>query len=491
MKKIIKLVIASASVALVSGTLAGCGATPGGEAVDDGVTKIIFGHCAGDTIEQGIKDYAAEFTKLVKENEGVDVVVEPFYVGGYNDVATKVKTWYNSGEAPTTVIAYPDAVSTLLAHNDIGTKGVVNFDKYINDSQLTFGKDAYLDDVRGIDDFIPSFIEEGQKFTIDGTYSMPFMKSTEIMLYNLDAAARVMAFYDPEAAAAGRVEEVIRNFTWDDLIDFAECAMEHKAAISDSLKYPIAYDSDSNMIITHIMQENISYSYVKDGKGVIGFNDGKEEGSNYSKVLGLINEYKTLHDNNLLTTKGAEGTYSSNSFKKEEVIFCIGSSGGSGYSFPEKGTFRCAMTKVPVRNNNKLYVSQGPSIAFLRNPTYADSKNERVLKYAWKFYKYITSPVVNVDLCINYSQGYTPVRDSCYGTEEYLEAMSKTDDYAKAAKVVTQEVNGKYFTTAVFPGSADLRTQIGSAVAELLKGKIKDAETALDGAINNAGKNIV
>lgn len=488
MKRIIKLITTTASVALLGGSLAGCGGPSGGG--DDGVTKIVFGHCAGDSIEQGLKEYAASFQQLVKEQEGVDVVVDPQYVGSYNDVATKVKTWFSSGEAPTTVIAYPDAVSTLLAYNDIGQANVVNFDKYINDPELTFGKDRYLDDTKGINDFVPSFIEEGRKFTIEGTYSMPFMKSTEIMLYNLDAATRVMRYYNPQAVEQGKVEEVISNFSWDDLIAFARVAVEHKAEVSNSLKYPIAYDSDSNMIITQMIQEGVNYSSISNGKGVIGFNDG-DNGVNYNKVLTMLGNYKTWHEEGLLTTKGAEGTYTSNAFKSEEVIFCIGSSGGSGYSFPEKGTFTCAMTKVPPRNNTELYVSQGPSIAFLRNPTYADSKNERILKYAWKFYKYITSPVVNVDLCVNYSQGYTPVRQSSYATEEYLEAMSKSDDYAKAAKVVTQEVDGHYFVTSVFPGSAELRTQIGGAVSALLNDKTANVKSILDAAINNAGRFIV
>ena len=64
--------------------------------------------------------------------------------------------------------------------------------------------------------------------------------------------------------------------------------------------------------------------------------------------------------------------------------------------------------------------------------------------------------------------------------------MDKPDDYAKAAKVVTQDIDGRYFSTAVFPGSAELRTQVGSAVAEYLKGKTATAKAALDSAINAA-----
>ena len=66
MKKIIKLITATASFALLGGALAGCGEQAGGG--DDGVTKIVFGHCAGDTIEEGLNEYARAFTELVKKN---------------------------------------------------------------------------------------------------------------------------------------------------------------------------------------------------------------------------------------------------------------------------------------------------------------------------------------------------------------------------------------------------------------------------------------
>ena len=33
-------------------------------------------------------------------------------------------------------------------------------------------------------DFVPAYIEEGQQYLEEGTYSLPFSKSTEILLYN-------------------------------------------------------------------------------------------------------------------------------------------------------------------------------------------------------------------------------------------------------------------------------------------------------------------
>ena len=63
--------------------------------------------------------------------------------------------------------------------------------------------------------------------------------------------------------------------------------------------------------------------------------------------------------------------------------------------------------------------------------------------------------------------------------------MEQGDNYANAARVLTDEINGRYIASAVFHGSATLRTQVGGAVTNLLNGKVADADTALAAVINN------
>ena len=484
MKKSLKLTLGLAALGLMVAPLASCG---GESNTDDGSIKVVFGHTFGDKVETALNRYIKKFVDLVKKNEGVDVEVELMYLGGYSDVSTKITTYFSDGTLPTMTIAYPDAVADFLYNNDIGPKYVVNFDDYINNEEYGLGKDKYLGDKTGISDFVQSYIEEGQKFTEPGTYSFPFMKSSEIMLYNLDAATEAMKYYDAAAVAQGKVEEKIASFTWDDLMEFAEVIKEHKDSVSSVLRYPVFYDSDSNLFITQMYQEGYQYSSIKNGKGNIDFDDN---GANLEGAKKLLGEYKKWHDDGLFTTKGTEGTYASNAFKNAECIFTIGSSGGAGYTFPEAGQFETKICKVPARNNNPYYISQGPSVSFLRNPFHSDERNNRNLKYAWKFLKYITSTEVNAALCITGSEGYAPVRTSCYSTETYLEFMEKGDNYANAAKVLTDDINGKYISSAIFHGSATLRNEVGSAVTGLLTGKITNINDAIASAINNTKKDM-
>lgn len=443
-----------------------------------GEIKVVFGHTFGDKIESAVNRYIDKFVKLVKDNEGVDVKVELQYLGGYDDVGTKITTYYNDGTCPTMTIAYPDTVADFI--RDFGTEHVVNFDNYMNDPQIGFCTDTYLGDTEDEDDIVQAFLDEGRSFVEEGTYVMPFMKSSEIMLYNLDIATEAMKIYNPSVVNDGKVEETIANYTWDELMDFAQCLYDNKATVCPSLKYPVMYDSDSNLFITQMFQNDYEYSGIKDGKGFIGFDDN---GANFAGAVSLLNGYKELNTKKLFTTKGNEGKYSSNYFKNGETVFMIGSSGGAGYSFPEAGAFSTAICRVPYMNDKPYNISQGPSICALRNPYFSDAKNDAILKYAWKFIKYILSPNVNVALCVNGSEGYIPVRTSSYESEIYLEFMESGTNYADAARILTDVINGKYITSAVFPGSAVLRKQVGGAVTAAVSGS-DTAESALRKAIN-------
>ena len=484
MKRQNRLLLTLSAFSLISAALVGCGQ----KGSDSGKVVVTFGHTFGDKIETALESKIKDFKRLIKEHEGVDVEVELSYLGGYNDVFNKINTYFTDGTIPTMTVAYPDAVADFI--HSFGKKYVVNFDDYINDPEVTFGTEAYLGDTEDVDDFVQRFLEEGRQFTIEGTYSIPFLKSTEVMIYNLDAAVEAMKFYNPQVVEQGRVKEVIASFSWDELMDFARVAWEHKDDVSDVLEYPVFYDSDSNMFITHMYQEDYDYSSVVNGKGHIDFNDG-ESGPNYTGALGLLDEYKQLHAEHLLTTKGTVGTYASDYFKKGKCLFSIGSSGGGGYTFPDAGEFNSEVCLAPCKNETPYYICQGASIAFLRNPTFSNEKNDLNLKYAWKFLKYITSKNVNTFICLKGSEGYVPVRTSCYSTETYLDFIQQGDNYAKLSMVVTDEINGRYINNAVFTGSAALRNAVGAAVTQLLTGSMSTAKAALDAAINEANKYIV
>ena len=468
---------------LILASLAGCN---GGGNNNTGKVVINFWHTFGQKPEAALKSKIADFVEKVKKQEGVDVEVVLSYQGGYKDMPSKVTTGIATGESPTIAIAYADHVADYLAlEGEEPGKYVVNFDKFLKDSAVTFGTEADYGDTMPESDMVKSYLDEGRSLQREGTYLIPLMKSTEIMTYNLDAAKAAMAYAYPDVPV-DRVQEFMKTITWEQLLNIARAAVEHKDTISSKLEYPIYYDSDSNLFITELYQNDIGYSSIgTDGKGRVDF----EESANLTKAKEIVSALKQAHDDGLLTTQGVEGTYASNSFKEAKTLFSIGSTGGTGYTIPDAGQFDTAFAKVPTMGEKVAYISQGPSVCMLNNPSLPKAENDDALKYGWKLIKYLTSKQVNVSLCVNGSEGYSPVRESCYTTETYSDFIEGGEGYAEAALVTQNDIAGRYYNSAVFPGSATLRKEVGSLVTNVLNGK-STLDDAFATAINNAKKDI-
>ncbi len=443
---------------------------------------IDFWHTFGQKAQEGIETKAAEFSKIIKEKQGVEVTIRLTYQGAYADVLGKIEKGLGAGNTPTMAIAYPDHVANYLSISDGSL--VYNLDDYINDEEIGFGKQSYLGDVTGKSvhdesDFVESFLDEGKHYKKEGTYSLPLMKSSEVMFYNKGAVANAFKLYKPEILSDDERENFIANMSWSDFIDLCKVAAENKNKVLNTMESVVFYDSDANMMISKMFQENISFSSIDDnGVGKIDF----ESGESRSKTEALLNDFKALKDEGILTTKGVEGTYGSDSFTAGKCLFEIGSSGGTGYAMPDGGSFEVGVVKVPASNDNPLYVSQGPTMTFLKSTAISNEANDLKMRYAWQFAKFLTNPDNNDYLCIYGSEGYLPVRYSAYETSEYLTFLDEGEIYADSARVLIDDIDGHYLNTEVFIGSAELREQIGGALTQVLKGT-KSAEGALADAI--------
>lgn len=474
-KNIIKsLLLCSAS--LVAFSASGCGKN---SKITD--NTIYFWHTFGQTITKNIQTQIDEFEKIIKETEGVDINIELVAKSNYDTINDAINKGFSTANVPTLAVAYPDHVADYIkAEGSESGKYVVNLQDFIDSDELGFGKESWEPSKEGISDFVSSWIDEGKHFTKEGMYCFPYLKSSEVMFYNLTVLRRVMPLHDSSIVGDDAIKEYMNNLSWDGFIDLCETIWKNKDKATSALVYPAFYDSDSNLFISQLMQSNIGFSSVKDGKGVIDF----KEGENRTKAEALVSKLADAYNNHLLTTKGVTTTYGSDSFKKGESIFSIGSSGGSGYNFSTE--FDIGVCKVPALNNNPLYVSQGVSLAILNSPKYSKTENEFKTKYAWKLVKYLTGAENNATLCFKGSEGYMPVRESAYTTDIALDFLSNPDygTYGDTANVVRNDIADKYFSTACFPGSAVLREEVGNLITSALKGT--DVSSAFDTAINNA-----
>lgn len=423
-------------------------------------------------VRPAVQSAIDKFCELVKEKEGVDVKFSLDYQGDYNTLLDKVKKSFSAGGTPTIAVAYPDHVADYLAME--GTPGdyVYDLTKYVNDSEIGFTKQAYLGDSPDYDedDFVTAFYEEGKQYQREGIYSLPFMKSSEVMAYNENAVLRAMKFWKPEITTASALRNYLSTISWTEFIEMNKVILQNKDQVISSLTCPIYYDSDANFLISKICQLEIPYASVdENGKGHIDFETGEAR----TKVEDLVTSIKEAYDAKLLETKGIANKYGSTAFQNQQCLFVIGSSGGSGYSMPKAGSFTANVVRVPSSATNplnrNLYVTQGPTITFLKNRSLSNEENDRRMHYSWMLAKYLTNPEVNTNVTLLGSEGYIPVRDSAYETDLWIEWSQVGDMVTKAANTLVQDINGSYLTTKVFKGSASLREKIGGIIASVCK----------------------
>ena len=434
---------------------------------------IYFWHTCGQTVVDELEKRIDEFEKLVLENEGKTINIKLVYQGSYDDILHNISTSFSTGNQPTLAIAYPDHVAEYLASEDTPGQFVVNLADYINDPEIGLGKEAWIGDGES-SDFVEAFYEEGSSYGREGIYSLPLMKSTEVMYYNKDEVLPLISKYQPTLDTTAKAEEWLSNLTWDEFMEFCQYIKANYTPGVDKF-YPAFYDSDSNMYITASIQKNIPFlDYDDNHNGELLFNN--------DQAKAMVQQFKDWYDEGLFSTKGVTGQYGSNFFTNVGCLFDIGSSGGAGYNYPAGGTFEVGICKVPAFNEeNRLYVTQGLTATVLKS---GDDYDGNKALYGYKFLKYLTSTDVNTELCINGSEGYIPVRKSCYETTLFKEYSSdETLMTGQVANIVTKEINGHYFNTPCFKGSAYARDNVGGILSQVFSDE-RTIDEAFETAIN-------
>lgn len=427
--------------------------------------EIEFWHTSGKGLAEVYEKYATQFEKLVLENEGKKIDITPSYQGGYDDVLEKITKGFATNNYPNITVAYPDHVAEYLESEGANPgKYVVNLESYINDATIGLGKESYIGDA-GKDDVVQGFYNEGTSYKREGVYSFPVMKSSEIMFYNKELVFEYLPMFDDSLTTSSKKEQFLNTMSWSQFMSFLSFVKtymnQHPDHPGNNIQVPAFYDSDSNLMISKMYQNNYPYLSIDDeGKGSVDFNNADNKA--------FVTTLKQQYDAGLITTKGVENEYGSAWFKEEKTLFDIGSSGGSGYQNPTGGQFTVGVCKVPADNNNPLYVSQGVSMAILKH----DDPTGEKAKYAYKFLKYLTSASVNAYLCVNGSEGYIPVRKSAYKTKlfsNYLAEGEEGEFVPKVADIVINQIDGHYLTTPCFKGSAKARDEVGNILTRVFK----------------------
>lgn len=467
--KIVKCAVTLLSVALVSA----CGPKQevpphtGDEQIDalideKGVllknTKITLWSIVGTNNQPFLNAYIEAFKQVQPNIEVESTIIS----GSYNDLKDATVKGFTGNNYPDLVQCYPDHVAEYINYDK-----AVELEKYMYNNKVGWTDDEYKD-------LLTDYLDEGREYLVEGTYSVPWCKSTEQMFYNEDVLIGMdLSKYDKTINGGKPLTAAyLSNLTWDELFDkLCPAIQAHDDSVSEDQKYVkttgayhsiFAYDSDDNLFITLAKQYGYGYTSVnKDtGKASIDFdNEGLK------KVLKRFND--AAKKGYIMSKGSAGGSYTNEFFNVQGTLFSVGSTGGVKYQFSAANPMNVGVARIPQANPDKAYtINQGPSIAMLKHN---DANRELA---SWLFYKFISNEENALDWSLG--TGYSPIRKSSIESEayataaDYKAAPDKSLDRVMAYSKAKINDVGTLFVSPAFKGSSTARTQAGGLMTKAL-----------------------
>jgi ABC-type glycerol-3-phosphate transport system substrate-binding protein len=449
----------------------------------DDITITLW-HSNGSTIEGRLNKYAADF-KTLYPNITVQIIKNG---DNYDQLRQNTISAIKGGILPNIVQGYPDHVAEYITNN-----AVISVGPYINHSTWGFNPN---DEMLSFEGILWRYRNENSQYTSDGEYySLPFNKSTEVMIYNKTVVDALIA--------SGDLTEMPK--TWQDLFAVADkfntvaptyinqysttlglTAVERQDALN--LFVPYSYDSEANAFITLLRQWGGSYTGINSDRKGIALYDSVEARA----MLTYFNQNRT----NFTIPSNWRANYASDVFTKGQTFVTIGSTGGAYYNTPGRYNgqplFEFEVAPIPY---NKDLPQFATAIQQGTNMSLTSSGTDQQKLASWLFLKYLNSHEVQLDFAL--ATGYQPTRDTVYVSAEYVQFMNGfapnniplTDEMlmrSKAARAAAQQASILFFDQA-FVGSSTIRDAVGVTFQRVIVPNETDTvENALQYAISEA-----
>ena len=381
--------------------------------------------------------------------------------GYYTAIDRIIISGFFKEDYPDLAQCYPDNVFKYIAQGY-----AYNVDDFLNNQ--TYG---ILGEDRA--DYIEEFLLEGSKYQAKGTYSLPFCKSTELLYYNAETLLGLDLNEVDSSINNGKPldEQYLDSLTWEELFDrlcpaiynYNESQDDEHKIYDNSLPNSaiVTYDSDENFFITLANQYGYGYAHKDDdGKGVIDFDNGS--------MKSLLKKLHTAKENKYLITRGSNhNKYVSSLFTERNALFTISSTAGMSYNFNYKNPFVLGVGHLPYPEGKSYSsINQGPSLCIF------DHHDDNRALASFLLWKYLTNK--ENSSYWNLETGYMGIRSSSYQSEEYIKTINPEDTNDKEAiskannlKKIN-EVRNYTFSTDIFRGSSNTRSNVGILLKEVL-----------------------
>lgn len=456
---------------------------------------ITLWHSNGSTIEASLKTYATDFKKIYP-NITVNIVKNG---DDYDQLRQNTISAIKGGTLPNIVQGYPDHVAEYITNN-----AVISVGPYVDHPVWGYNSTDAEERFEGI---LYRYRNENAQYTSDGEfYSLPFNKSTEVMIYNkdmLDAlitsgkTTEMPSTWQDLFAIAADVEAIAPGFI-DQYAAKLKLTTSQKQEAKD-LFVPYSYDSEDNAFITLLRQWGGQYTSIDGQRKGVALYDSQAA----RDMLTYFNQNRdklTIPDN-------WKADYASDIFVKGQTFMTIGSTGGAYYNTPtflsdnntpqdlsdDEYLFEFDVAPLPY---NKDMAHLRTAIQQGTNMSLANKGTEQEKLASWLFLKYLTSHDVQLDFTLK--TGYQPIRDTVYVTEQYqnflngYQADGTTPLYgeglmkSRSARAAALQADYLFFDQA-FVGSSGIREAVGVTFGRVILPTESDTvENALQFALSEA-----
>ena len=476
-----KLLVAACALPLL---LSSCG-------VDKG---IVIWSPFGATYSEAI----ANLIEAVKEDTGYLITHES--QGSYPKILTNIKNSIANNSYPHIALGYPDHFADYVK-----SKIMLDLTPLIEKYDTAHG-------TKLLDDYYQEYMQENKEIQVGKIYGIPFNKSTEVMVYNVD----LFKFIQSKDNTITKVPETWTDFHTDGVkmlkvlhdegvygkkvcakhdndgnpteFTVADAAPSGYDVIADYKDFQeasfnlLTFDSKDNLFITLLHQFGSEYTAYTDEEKQSRAQRGHIEFWTPEHKPITINALKNiyqLYDAGNYAAKVFYPTtrlFNSNEFKLGQVLFNVCSSGGLSNNVPSL-KFKVGVAPVPYTDaTHKYVISQGTNLGLFDK----DMPEEELMKCVEIMVKLSTGEMQGTWAA---TTGYYPSSISATNSVAYQALLNNTNKsnktkvmYQESAKLNQEEYMGKdkgwiKYTDAAFVGSATIRDKIKTVIGTLCEKK--------------------
>ena len=507
---------------------------------DRGPADLILWHNFGAAYTNNIKESLID---PIWNNEKLNVKATS--KGSYQGILEAVSGTLANRKFPNIATGYPDHLSTYArsGYPASPTGVLLNLNDYLDDPALNEAHKAKTGYTLR-EDYYPEYMIENNTICYDEndkeiTVGLPFNKSTEVIGYNgvfMDYVRKqvnnpdlpVPTTWAEWKALGPKLREIqlslngkylcgdkneegtASNFhvetspTDDVLLDFSEAKDEETAVLS--------WDSMANMFITLVRQFDSQFtSYttedrhqpqIVDRHGYMEFFSGDNKAKTVAAmqlVRDLSGDPEKVDERIFATPTFFGGSYASDAFAENKVLFVVCSTGGLSYNLNEGQRFRVA--PIPYLDaEHKYVISQGANMTiFERNSEEKpdDYNLSQVSKMAFDTVVKMTTGDYQAKWAT--LTGYYPASKSAAESKIYTDFIDGESDYSDIERLAYQEgarLNQKEYMNAEkgwhkfvdpgFDGSATIRDKADKIIPSIINDVDKSIEDILQSYYDDA-----